>query len=130
MNLSKNIKPISYLKANAAQVALELKETGQAMIITQNGEATMVVQSVAEYERMQETLALLKMLAQSQQAVSSGKTVSSADAFSRLKNLIGLFMKHLPIKLWCMQYSMDGAICKVYSCGVFYEAENHPAFGN
>ena len=47
-----------------------------------------------------------------------------------LKNLIGLFMKHLPIKLWCMQYSMDGAICKVYSCSVFYEAENQPAFGN
>ena len=36
----------------------------------------------------------------------------------------------LPIKLWCMQYSMDGAICKVYSCSVFYEAENQPAFGN
>ncbi len=90
MNLSKNIKPISYLKANAAQVALELKETGQAMIITQNGEATMVVQSVAEYERMQETLVLLKMLAQSQQAVSSGNTVSTADAFSRLRALRGL----------------------------------------
>jgi hypothetical protein len=30
MNLSKNIKPISYLKANAAQVALELKESGEA----------------------------------------------------------------------------------------------------
>ncbi len=79
MNLSKNIKPISYLKANAAQVALALKESGEAMIITQNGEATMVVQSVAEYERTQETLALLKMLAQSQQAVSQGKTVSSTD---------------------------------------------------
>ena len=85
MNLSKNIKPISYLKANAAQVALELKDTGQAMIITQNGEATMVVQSVDEYERMQETLALLKMLAQSQQAVTQGKTVSSADIFSRIR---------------------------------------------
>ena len=85
MTLSKNIKPISYLKANAAQVALELKDSGQAMIITQNGEATMVVQSVADYERMQETLALLKILAQSQQAVTQGKTISSADAFSRLR---------------------------------------------
>lgn len=45
----------------------------------------MVVQSVAEHERMQETLALLKMPAQSQQAVSLGKTVSSADAFSQLR---------------------------------------------
>ncbi len=92
MNLSKNIKPISYLKANAAQVALELKASGQAMDITQNGEATMVVQSVAEYERMQETVALLKMLVQSQQAasLSLGKTVSSAGAFSQLRTRRGL----------------------------------------
>lgn len=90
MNLSKNIKPISYLKANAAQVALELKASGLAMVITQNGEATMVVQSVAEYERMQKTLALLKMLAQSQQVVSLGKTVSSANAFSQLGAQRGL----------------------------------------
>jgi prevent-host-death family protein len=90
MNLSKNIKPISYLKANAAQVALELKSSGQAMVITQNGEATMAVQSVAECERMQETLALLKMLAQSQQAASLGKTVSRADAFSQLRARRGL----------------------------------------
>lgn len=85
MNPSKNIKSISYFKANTAQAALELKDSGQAMIITQNGEATMVVQSVVEYERMQETLALLKILAQSQQAVTQGKTVSSAVAFSRLR---------------------------------------------
>ncbi|MDP1770745.1 MAG: type II toxin-antitoxin system Phd/YefM family antitoxin [Methylobacter sp.] len=90
MNLSKNIKPISYLKANAAQVALEPKDSGQAMVITQNSEATMIVQSVAEYERMQETLALLKMLAQSQQAVSLGKTIPSADAFSQLRARRGL----------------------------------------
>jgi len=90
MNLSKNIKPISYLKANAAQVALELRDYGQAMIITQNGEATMVIQSVADYERMQETLALLKMLAQSQQAVNLGQTVSSTDAFSQLRAQRGL----------------------------------------
>ena len=55
------------------------------MIITQNGEATMVVQSVTENDRMRETLALLKKLTQSQQAVTQGKTVSSADAFSRLR---------------------------------------------
>jgi hypothetical protein len=70
--------------ANAAQVALELKASGQAMIITQNGEATMMAQSVAECERMQEALALLKMLEQSQQAAGLGKTVTSVDGFSQL----------------------------------------------
>ncbi|MEI8571114.1 type II toxin-antitoxin system Phd/YefM family antitoxin [Methylomonas sp. LW13] len=90
MKLSENIKPISYLKANAAEVIEKLKTDHQPMVITQNGEAAMVVQSVADYEQTQETLALLKMLAQSQQALAEGKTVSSAEAFSRLRERRGL----------------------------------------
>lgn len=90
MKLSENIKPISYLKANAAEVIENLKTTHQPMVITQNGEAAMVIQSVADYEQTLETLALLKILAQSQQAVSSGKTVTSAEAFSQLRQRRGL----------------------------------------
>ncbi|WP_027159037.1 type II toxin-antitoxin system Phd/YefM family antitoxin [Methylobacter luteus] len=90
MKLSENIKPISYLKANAADVIENLKTTHQPMVITQNGEAAMVIQSVADYEQTLETLALLKILAQSQQAVSNGKTVTSAEAFSQLRQRRGL----------------------------------------
>jgi prevent-host-death family protein len=90
MKLNENLKPISYLKANAAQVIESLKETHQPMVITQNGEAAMVIQSVADYEQTQETLALLKILAQSQQAVAQGKTVSSAEAFKQLRQRRGL----------------------------------------
>ncbi len=90
MKLSANIKPISYLKANAAEVIEKLKTDHQPMVITQNGEAAMVVQSVADDEKTQETLALLKMLAQSQQAFAEGKTVSSEEAFARLRQRRGL----------------------------------------
>ncbi|MBE0437951.1 MAG: type II toxin-antitoxin system Phd/YefM family antitoxin [Methylomicrobium sp.] len=90
MKLSENIKPISYLKANATEVIEKLKSDHQPMVITQNGEAAMVVQSVADYEQTQETLSLLKMLAQSQQAFAEGKTVSSEEAFSRLRERRGL----------------------------------------
>ena len=90
MKLSENIKPISYLKANAAEVIENLKTTHQSMIITQNGEAAMVIQSVADYEQTLDTLALLKLLAQSQQAVSEGKTVTSAEAFAQLQQRRGL----------------------------------------
>ena len=90
MKLSDNIKPISYLKANAAQVIDSLKQSHQPMVITQNGEAAMVIQSVADYERTQETLAMLKMLAQSQQAVSNGKMVGSTEAFAQLRQRRGL----------------------------------------
>ena len=90
MNSSKNTKQISHLKANAAQVTLELKDFGLAMVITQNGEATMVIRSVTDYERMQESFVLLKMLEQSQQSVNLAKTVSNAAAFSQLRAQRGL----------------------------------------
>lgn len=73
MSYANQIKPISYLKANAAEVLLELAETREPMIITQHGEAKAVIQDVASYEQTQETLALLKILALGQRQVEEGK---------------------------------------------------------
>ena len=58
MRYSTQIKPISYLKANAAEVLQELAEQRKPLVITQNGEAKAVLQYVASYEETQETLAL------------------------------------------------------------------------
>jgi len=90
MQLSGKIKPISYLKANAAKLAEELKANGEPYLITQNGEAAMVIQSVQEYERTQETMAMLKMLAQSEKDIEQGNTVSVDEAFSNLRKRRGL----------------------------------------
>jgi len=57
---STQIRPISYLKANAAEVLQELNDRRKPMIITQNGEAKAVIKDVESYEETQETLALLK----------------------------------------------------------------------
>ena len=67
------IKPISYLKANAAVVLQHLTECREPMVITQNGEAKAVLQDVASYEKTQETLALLKILAMGQADVHAGR---------------------------------------------------------
>ncbi len=37
------IKPISYFKANAAQMLKELRESGEPYVLTQNGEAAAVL---------------------------------------------------------------------------------------
>lgn len=82
------IKSISYFKANAAEIIEELGEVGEPMIITQNGEAKAVVQNVVAYERDQETLALLKILALGEQQVKEGKTVPAASAMRRFRERI------------------------------------------
>ena len=90
MSLATHIKPISYLKANAAKIAAELKDDGEAYIITQNGEAAMVVQSVAEYEQTQNTLAMLKMITQSDKDIKEGKVHDAKTVLAELRSRRGL----------------------------------------
>ena len=82
---SANIKPISYLKANAAEVLLQLAEHREPYLITQNGEAKAVIQDIASYENTQETLALLKILALGNQEIEAGNITPVADVARRLK---------------------------------------------
>ncbi len=85
MKYSSRIKPISYVKANAAELIDELARTREPLLITQNGEAKAVMQDVATYEATQETLALLKILALGNREIAAGETVSSAEAFRRAR---------------------------------------------
>ena len=85
MSYLSQIKPISYLKANAAEVLLQLAEQRQPMVITQNGEAKAVIQDVATFEATQETLALLKVLALGNQEIEQGKTKPVAAVVQRLR---------------------------------------------
>jgi prevent-host-death family protein len=85
MKYSTRIRPISYLKANAADVVRELTELREPLVITQNGEAKAVIQDVASFEETQETLALLKILALGSRQVEAGKTVAAKDVVRRLR---------------------------------------------
>lgn len=85
MRYSTQVKPISYLKANAAEVLARVAEEREPLVITQNGEAKAVLQDVASFEDTQETLALLKILAIGQQDVEAGRVKPVADVVERLR---------------------------------------------
>ncbi len=85
MRYSSHIKPISYLKANAAEVLMHLAQERAPMVITQNGEAKAVLQDIASFEETQETLAMLKILALGNQEVAAGKVKPVADVVARLR---------------------------------------------
>ena len=85
MRYSSQVKPISYLKANAAEVLTHLAEKREPLVITKNVEASAVLQDVASFEETQETLALLKILALGQQDVEAGRVRPVADVVARLR---------------------------------------------
>lgn len=86
MRYSTQIKPISYLKANAAEVLDQLAEQRRPLVITQNGEARAVIQDVASYEETQETLALLKILARGNEQLARSEVKPLADVAKRLRS--------------------------------------------
>lgn len=85
MKYSTQIKSISYLKANAAEVVRQLSKKRQPLVITQNGEARAVIQDVASYEETQDTLALLKILALGNKQIEAGNIVPATRAIKRLR---------------------------------------------
>lgn len=85
MGLHERVKPISYLKANSAEVIRELGDGAPPLVITQNGEAKAVLQDLGSFEATQELLALLKLLALGREDVSSGRTVPVAGLAERIR---------------------------------------------
>ena len=85
MKLSSQIKPISYLKAHAAEIVRTLREQREPLIITQNGEAKVVIQDIDSYEEAQETVALLKILALGSRQIEAGQVQPAADVITRLR---------------------------------------------
>lgn len=80
MKLSESVKPISYLKSHTAEALRDISEGRRTMIITQHGEARAVLQDIVSYEQTQESLALLKMLAQSARSIEKGRKQVKAPA--------------------------------------------------
>ena len=85
MKYSDQIKPISYLKANTAEILRRMAESQEPLVITQNGVATAVIQDVASYEQTQETMALLKILALGNRQIEEGKVVRANAAIKQLR---------------------------------------------
>ncbi|MDY0189018.1 MAG: type II toxin-antitoxin system Phd/YefM family antitoxin [Syntrophus sp. (in: bacteria)] len=85
MKLSSQIKTISYLKAHAAEIIRTMEKERKPLVITQNGEAKVVMQDIESYEQTQETLALLKILALGSRQIEADKVESAADVIQRLR---------------------------------------------
>jgi prevent-host-death family protein len=85
MRYTTHIKPISFLKANAAQVLRDLAANQTPLVITQNGEAAAVLQDVRSFEKNQETMALLKILALGNAQIEKGRVSTAAQAFGKVR---------------------------------------------
>ena len=86
MPIVKDIHPITYLKARAADLLNKINETHRPVIITQNGEARAILQDPQTYEEMRDALALLKLLAIGDKEIRDGEVTDQDDVFANIES--------------------------------------------
>lgn len=82
MNIKEDIRPISYIKANAAEILEQVNETRRPVYVTQNGEPKAVLLDTESYEKMRKAIGLLKLLAQGEQDIVRGEITPQDEFFS------------------------------------------------
>ncbi|TVR74117.1 MAG: type II toxin-antitoxin system Phd/YefM family antitoxin [Spirochaetaceae bacterium] len=88
MNLQSDIRPISYVKSNAAEMLRQVNESHSPIVITQNGEAKAVLLDTVSFQEMKDALGFMKLISQSEHDVHHEKTMSHADAITVVRNRI------------------------------------------
>jgi len=85
MNMVEDIKSISYVKANAADLIDQINETRRPLVVTQNGEARAIMVDPVSYQNMIDGIKIMKLLSQSEADVSKGKRTEQSEFFSKLE---------------------------------------------
>ena len=81
MNIKEDIKPISYIKTNAADMLKRVNDTHHPMIITQNGEAKAVLLDTETYQSMINSIGILKIMSQSENDIEKGEVTDQDQLF-------------------------------------------------
>ncbi len=82
MNLKEDIRPISYIKTNAADMLKRVNDTHNPIVITQNGEAKAVLMDTESYQDMRNSLGILKILAEGERAAEEGQVYTQDEVFN------------------------------------------------
>lgn len=85
MRSSRQIKPISYLKAHTAEIVRTVSTRKEPLIITQDGEAKVVIQDIDSYEETQNTITLLKILSHGNRQIEAGQTQPASKVIARIR---------------------------------------------
>jgi prevent-host-death family protein len=93
MNISKDIKPVTYLKSRAADLLKQINQTHRPVVITQNGEPKAVLQDPESYENMRNAIGILKLISLGEKDIKDGKSKSQEEVFAYIENILKEKMK-------------------------------------
>jgi prevent-host-death family protein len=88
MNISQDIRPVTYLKSRAADLLKQVNETHRPVVITQNGEPKAILQDPKSFENMRNAIGILKLISQGEDEIRNGKSRSQQEVFENIENIL------------------------------------------
>jgi prevent-host-death family protein len=85
MNISSDIRPVTYLKSRAADLLKQINDTHRPVIITQNGEPRAVIQDPQSYEDMRNAIGILKLISMGEEDIKNGNVLEQETVFKNLE---------------------------------------------
>ena len=85
MNITNDIRPVTYLKSKAADLLKQINDTHRPVIITQNGEPKAVLQDPESYENMRNAIGILKLISIGEEDIKNGKVLEQEDVFKNIE---------------------------------------------
>ena len=79
------VTSLNHFKADASQLIAAIRKSGETVTLTQNGEATAIVQDIEIYKKTQHVLLMLKLVAQGEADIRNGETADQAAVFKHLE---------------------------------------------
>ena len=93
MNITKDIKPVTYLKSRAADLLKQINQTHRPVVITQNGEPKAILQDPESYENMRNAIGILKLISQCEKDIKEGKSKPQEEVFADIEKSLKEKMK-------------------------------------
>ena len=88
MNISSDIRPVTYLKSRAADLLKQINETHRPVIITQNGEPRAVIQDPQSFEDMRNAIGILKLISMGEEDIKNENILEQEDVFKNIEEKI------------------------------------------
>jgi prevent-host-death family protein len=88
MNITNDIRPVTYLKSRTADLLKQINETHRPVIITQNGEPKAVLQDPKSFENMRNAIGILKLISMGEENIKNGDTLEQETVFKNIAEKI------------------------------------------
>jgi prevent-host-death family protein len=85
MNISSDIRPVTYLKSKAADLLKQINDTHRPVIITQNGEPRAVIQDPQSFEDMRNAIGILKLISMGEEDIKEGNVLEQENIFKNVE---------------------------------------------